>query len=138
VLVLSDAERRGALVVLVLLAIGTGYDLWRSLRPRPLPAAIPARSAGAVTPGGIGTAAAGDARPPAPRTAVDLNRAGTAELDRLPGIGPVLAERIVSHRRLHGPFRRVSELRAVRGVGPRLLERLAPLVTVGPPADSAR
>jgi competence protein ComEA len=47
-----------------------------------------------------------------------------AELDALPGIGPVLAARIVEHRRAHGPFRRVEELRAVRGVGPRLFERL--------------
>jgi competence protein ComEA len=50
------------------------------------------------------------------------------ELDQLPGIGPVLARRIVEYRRLHGPFRRLEELRGVRGVGPRLLERLRPRV----------
>jgi competence protein ComEA len=64
---------------------------------------------------------------------VDLNRAAAAELDALPGIGPVLARRIVEHRRRHGPFLRVEELRAVRGVGPRLLARLRPQVRVGTP-----
>ena len=64
---------------------------------------------------------------PAP---LDLNRASVAELDGLPGIGPVLARRIVEHRREHGRFRRVDELRGVRGVGPRLIARLKPRVTV--------
>ena len=50
-------------------------------------------------------------------------------LDALPGIGPVLAARIVQHRREHGAFRDPDELLAVRGIGPRLLERLRPLVT---------
>jgi competence protein ComEA len=54
-----------------------------------------------------------------------------AELDALPGIGPVLARRIVEFRREHGPFRRVDELRAVRGVGPKLLERIRSSVAVG-------
>ena len=62
---------------------------------------------------------------------IDLNRASLAELDALPGIGPVLAARIVEHRLRHGPFRAVEELRAVRGIGPRLLARLAPRLTVG-------
>jgi len=61
---------------------------------------------------------------------LDLNRADAADLDALPGIGPVLARRIVDFRREHGPFRRVEELRAVRGVGPRLLERIRPRVEV--------
>ena len=69
---------------------------------------------------------------------VDLNRAAAAELDALPGIGPVLARRIVEHRQRHGPFRRVEELRAVRGVGPRLLARLRPRVGVGAPPSVDR
>ena len=68
---------------------------------------------------------------------LDLNRAQAAELDMLPGIGPVLARRIVEYRRQHGPFRRIEELRAVRGVGPRLLERLRPRVGVGGAAPPA-
>jgi competence protein ComEA len=64
-------------------------------------------------------------------TPVDLNPADAEQLDTLPGIGPVLAGRILEFRRAHGPFRTLEELRAVRGVGPRLLERLAPRVRLG-------
>jgi competence ComEA-like helix-hairpin-helix protein len=132
-LVLNAAERRGALILLLLLAIGTAHDLWRAWRsvPAPLPAAAraPDDLARAASPDtGASHAAARGAHAEAP---LDLNRAGVAELDALPGIGPVLARRIVEFRREHGPFRRIEELRAVRGVGPRLLERLRPRVEVG-------
>ena len=60
---------------------------------------------------------------------VDLNTADAAALDALPGIGPVLADRIVSHRE-DGPFTTVDELADVAGIGPTLLERLRDLVRV--------
>jgi competence protein ComEA len=61
---------------------------------------------------------------------VDLNTAGVAELDALPGIGPVLAQRIVEHRDRQGPFRSVEELDDVPGIGPAIASELAELVTV--------
>jgi competence protein ComEA len=61
---------------------------------------------------------------------VDLNTAGVAELDSLPGIGPVLAQRIVDHRSRQGPFRSVEELDDVPGIGPSTAAELAGLVTV--------
>jgi len=48
---------------------------------------------------------------------VDVNRAGVAELERLPGVGPVLAERIVAHRERYGPFETVEDLLDVPGIG---------------------
>ena len=42
------------------------------------------------------------------------------------------AGRIVEHRLRHGPYRRIDDLRAVRGIGPRLLERLRPHISIGP------
>ncbi len=60
---------------------------------------------------------------------VDLNAAGMAELETLPGIGPKLAERILSYRRDHGNFRAVGDLVNVKGIGPKKLERLRPFVT---------
>jgi competence protein ComEA len=66
---------------------------------------------------------------------VDLNRADRAELLQLPGVGEKLAERIETYRRDHGPFRTVDELRRVHGIGPKMLERLRPLVCVEPPDD---
>ncbi|MCG8466932.1 MAG: helix-hairpin-helix domain-containing protein [Gemmatimonadetes bacterium] len=56
---------------------------------------------------------------------VDINAAPRSELEQLPGIGPVLADRVIEHRGRVGPFRTPSELLAVRGIGPSVLERLA-------------
>lgn len=68
---------------------------------------------------------------------VELNRATAADLERLPGIGPELARRIVAHREEHGPFRRLEDLTAVKGLGPKKLERLAAFLIVEPqPAKS--
>jgi competence protein ComEA len=61
---------------------------------------------------------------------VDLNAADAAALDALPGIGPVLAQRIVDHRTRHGPFRSVEQLDDVPGIGPSTAAELAELVTV--------
>jgi competence ComEA-like helix-hairpin-helix protein len=55
---------------------------------------------------------------------LDLNRAGAGELESLPGVGPVLAGRIVEERDRRGGFRTVGELVEVKGIGPALLERL--------------
>jgi competence protein ComEA len=60
---------------------------------------------------------------------VDLNAADATALDGLPGIGPVLADRIVAHRE-DRPFTTVDELADVAGIGPTLLERLRDLVRV--------
>ena len=56
--------------------------------------------------------------------------AATQELITLPGIGEVLAQRIVDYRKAHGPFRSVEELIAVEGIGEGKLEKLRELVTV--------
>ncbi len=74
---------------------------------------------------------------PASGGLLDLNRASAAELDNLPGIGPSKANAIVAHRERHGPFRTVDQLLEVKGIGPKLLERLRPLVTVGGEDPSA-
>lgn len=64
---------------------------------------------------------------------LDLNRASAADLEGLPGVGPVLARRVMDWRAAHGPFRSVEQLTEVKGIGPRKLERLRALVTVGRP-----
>jgi competence protein ComEA len=61
---------------------------------------------------------------------LDLNKATVADLDALPGIGPVLAQRIVDHRTAHGPFASVEQLDDVSGIGPAVYAELAPRVTV--------
>jgi competence protein ComEA len=65
----------------------------------------------------------------APGGRVNLNTATAAELDALPGVGPVLAQRIVDHRK-QGPFTSVDQLDDVPGIGPARAAELAELVTV--------
>ncbi len=69
-----------------------------------------------------GTAAASGTAP------VSLNNASVDQLDALPGVGPVLAQRIVDYRTQHGGFRSVDELREVNGIGDRRFADLRPLV----------
>jgi competence protein ComEA len=61
---------------------------------------------------------------------VNLNIATAADLDALPGIGPVLAQRIVSYRDQQGRFTSVEQLDDVPGIGPSIYDQLKPLVTV--------
>lgn len=144
---LTPAERRGAATLVLILLLGAGYDAWETRRmrtelgrsavtesfpedPAPVPLVVDS------TPATTGRGEAGR---------LDLNRATAAELEALPGIGPVLARRIVTERRQSGRFGALEELLRVRGVGPRLLGRLRPLVRVdlerahsGPRPDSPR
>lgn len=66
--------------------------------------------------------------------AVSINHASKKELERLPGIGPALASRIVEHRERYGPFRRVEHLLMVRGIGERRFMSLRPHITAEPTA----
>lgn len=92
----------------------------------PLPGEEVAEPAPAPAAGEGGAPGAGAGTGP-----VDVNRATAAELETLPGIGPVLAERIVAHRTEHGPFASVEALTAVSGIGPRVLDGLREHVVAG-------
>ncbi|MEH1168182.1 helix-hairpin-helix domain-containing protein [Micromonospora sp. CPCC 205539] len=78
-------------------------------------------------PGGAAGPAAGGAAPVGP---LNLNTATLAQLDALPGVGPVLAQRILTHRDQHGGFKSVGDLRQVDGIGDARYEQLKDLVTV--------
>ena len=62
---------------------------------------------------------------------LDLNRATAAELEALPGIGAVKAAAIVAERESSGGFQSIDDLESVRGIGPSLVARLRPHVTLG-------
>ena len=61
---------------------------------------------------------------------VDLNRATVHELETLPGIGAVLAQRVIAFRESLGGFRKIEDLREVKGIGAKKFDRLKLLVTV--------
>jgi competence protein ComEA len=61
---------------------------------------------------------------------VNINTASAEELERLPGIGPVLAAEIVSYRQEHGQFANVEAIQAVPGIGPGIFEHIQPFITI--------
>ena len=88
---------------------------------------MPSRVAGgagaAAAAGGSGAGGAGSGVP------ISLSSATIAELDTLPGVGPVTAQKIVDHRAAHGAFSSVDDLDAIPGIGPARLGQLRGLVT---------
>ncbi len=69
------------------------------------------------------------ALPPTERK-IDINAATASELEALPGIGPVLAQRIVDYRQANGPYGRIEDIREVRGIGEGVFEQIKGLITV--------
>ena len=57
---------------------------------------------------------------------ININQADALELQLLPGVGPVLADRILAHRQKHGAFHAPDDLDAVKGIGPKTIEKLRP------------
>lgn len=128
---MTRAERR-SLLILGLLAV-SGHLL------------LAARGAGDTPPGAVTILdPAGDRDPLAHRDSavalaaplgtserIDIDRAGAAELQRLPGVGPALAKRIVADRENRGAFGGTNGLDRVPGVGPAMLARLAPHLSFG-------
>ena len=64
---------------------------------------------------------------------IDINSATAKEFERLPGIGPQIAGRIVAYREKNGAFKRVDDITKVRGIGPKTLERLRQHLTMSTP-----
>src|ERR687895_951414 len=87
---------------------------------------IPSRVAGAAGTAAAGSAAGGSA---AAGARVSLSSATVDQLDELPGVGPVTAQKIVDYRAKNGGFRSVDDLDAIPGIGPARVEQLRELVT---------
>jgi competence protein ComEA len=68
---------------------------------------------------------------PTARDLININTATIEEMETLPKIGPVLAQRIVAYRERHGPFQRADQVMVVERIGPAVYEAIRYLVTVG-------
>ena len=66
-----------------------------------------------------------------PRGVIDINTAGAEEIERLPGIGPVLAEDIIAYREVTGGFKDPEELKKVKGIGDRKFEGMKGFIIIG-------
>ena len=121
---MRPAERRALLTLLGLALVGHGVRLALA-RPGDAPGAlqVPGQPA---NPRAHADSARRLSRPLAPGERVDLDRAGAAELVRLPRIGPALARTIVADREANGPFGGLEGLGRVRGIGPGTLRLLEP------------
>jgi competence protein ComEA len=95
-----------------------------------IPVGVPPPADSAPGTGPPGAAAPGIAGGTAPGGKVDLNRATLEQLDTLPGVGPVTAQRILDWRTQHGRFSSVDQLREVEGIGERRFSQLRTQVTV--------
>jgi competence ComEA-like helix-hairpin-helix protein len=136
--IIADREANGSFRQLSSLdrVAGVGPGLLRTLEPfLEFGGSAPAEAIAGRSDAEVGTAFAspllGGLSSPAgdrPGTALNVNRATAVELERLPGIGPSLASRIVADREARGPFATVQALDRVPGIGPALVKRLGTLV----------
>jgi competence ComEA-like helix-hairpin-helix protein len=127
-------SRREQRALGILAALFLGGHLLRALAASP---AAPPAAAELFDPTGDGNPLAHrdsirqQERPLGPNERIDVEHASAAELARLPGIGPALANRIVADRQSHGAFGTIAGLRRVRGVGPALIDRIRAHLSFG-------
>jgi len=110
----------------------------RAARDGPItpPEAVGANPVGGSKPGPSALGPDPCRRRDGPARPIVLNSAGQAELEELPGIGPAKAQRILDWRARHGRFRRIVDLRRVKGFGRKTVLRLAPFLVLDRPPDT--
>ena len=122
--------KKGILCLLIVALIFTagivGFYYGRSSGASPVLVERYPQAASTATP--TASTAAPETEPPYP---VNINSATLQQLQTLPGIGPVLAQRIIDYRNEFGPFETVSQLTMVDGIGVSTLEELSDYITVG-------
>ena len=104
-----------------------GLFLGRNPAGSSVTVSVPARLASAAAPEETQTEPSAQAA----SLPVNINTADAAELAALPGIGKVLAQRILDYRRVHGDFSAVEQLTNVEGIGEGKLETILELITIG-------
>lgn len=130
---LTRDERRALIFLAVVTAAGGVIRATRSAAPGSVAAAVAPALPGEdlVAQAALSRQAEAAQRPLAPGERVDVDRAGAAQLERLPRVGKRLAERIVADRQVNGPFGSLAGLARVPGVSAALLHALTPYVSFG-------
>ncbi len=140
---LTPDERKVVIFFLAANALGLAVLAYKRTHPSALPE-LSATAAGLPEPADGDSAAAaampeGQHGQPSVRPTkqllsgkVDINRADIGSLQRLPGIGPAMARRIIDHRGREGRFTAPEQLAQVKGIGPKKLKLLLEHVSVGP------
>lgn len=137
----ATPQERLALGVAALLLAGGAAA--RTLRTEPVDPALTNPPAAEASARGLAAQVADSVEraerrraPLAPGERIDPNTASTDELDRLPKVGPALAQRIVDWRASHGRFESLADFDSVPGVGPALLREAAPHLALRPAAEA--
>jgi competence protein ComEA len=109
-----------ATIVALMMAAGPGLALAQQAPPAtPTPAPAPKTTA-------------------QPQSLVNLNSATKDDLEKLPGIGPSMAQRIIDYRQKNGSFKKIEDLMNIPGIGEKSFLKLRPLITVAPPKAADR
>jgi competence ComEA-like helix-hairpin-helix protein len=135
----TPGERSALLLICAALLVGLGYQVYQRHHAPALP---PLTAADSLSLAALRKIEGADTILISQDTIVhttdnyDLNTATCEQLEKLPGIGPTLARRIVTRRDSLGGFKRADDLLGVPGIGPKRLEKIRPLVTFK--ADTSR
>jgi comEA protein len=73
-----------------------------------------------------------------PEKKININTASISELQKLPQIGEVVAQRIIDHREKHGKFEKIEEIMKIKGIGEKTFLKLKDLITVGDESTAKR
>lgn len=130
----TGPERAAVIFLVVTFLIGSGVSYFKSRRAQELDFSLELEAASrifrelsAVQPsGGQGEGASRESV----IAAVDLNTASQQDLERLPRIGPKMAQRILSYREEHGGFGSVEELKRIKGIGDKTYKEIKPYIVL--------
>jgi competence protein ComEA len=133
---LSITRHEALAVVTLTLLFLTGLTV-RHIKNQQVPPLSPDTLVALDSSGAAGPSAPATDSSPSPDAPLNVNAASPSALEALPGIGPTFAKRITQYRSTQRPFQRVKELKRIRGIGPKTLADLRPLVHIGPTDSTA-
>ncbi len=132
----TPREIRALLFLLMALLVGSGITLYKRNHPQFAPELVMEKNDLAAFSGMHPTVPAKEEGtenkpnvPPKP-IKINVNQAQISELERVPGLGPKLSQRIIEYRKVNGPFHKLEDLIKVRGIGPKNLEQIKDYLTV--------